>query len=132
VDSRLEHSLSPVETYGPSPTLTLYGCMTTSARLPSRFSPFVHGVTTSHFDLLLSIPHAQHIAHSIPSNQRYQACAVMENPIPPILPEGFFRTTEEVYEEVANYPIVPPEKLYEYWQGIHGSWRHRSTRAVLG
>ncbi|KAJ9145552.1 hypothetical protein NKR19_g6038 [Coniochaeta hoffmannii] len=40
----------------------------------------------------------------------------MENPIPPILPEGFFRTTEEVYEEVANYPIVPPEKLYEYWQ----------------
>jgi hypothetical protein len=43
----------------------------------------------------------------------------MESPIPPILPEGFFRTADDVYQEVASYPVVPPEKVYEYWHGIY-------------
>jgi len=34
-------------------------------------------------------------------------------------PEGFFRTTEEVFEEVASYPLVPGEKLWQYWNGIY-------------
>ncbi|KAB5549382.1 hypothetical protein GE09DRAFT_928689, partial [Coniochaeta sp. 2T2.1] len=31
------------------------------------------------------------------------------------LPAGFFRPSDEVYEEVASYRVVPPEKLHEYW-----------------
>ncbi|OIW31330.1 hypothetical protein CONLIGDRAFT_573704 [Coniochaeta ligniaria NRRL 30616] len=39
----------------------------------------------------------------------------MERPMPLILPEGFFRNTDDIYQEVASYPVVPPEKLWQYW-----------------
>jgi hypothetical protein len=35
-----------------------------------------------------------------------------------ILPKGIVLNTDRVYKEVANYPTVPPEKIYEYWHGI--------------
>ncbi|KAB5528916.1 hypothetical protein GE09DRAFT_1228662 [Coniochaeta sp. 2T2.1] len=38
-------------------------------------------------------------------------------------PEGFFRTTEEVFEEVASYPVVPGEKLWQYWNVYTTTYR---------
>jgi hypothetical protein len=35
------------------------------------------------------------------------------------MPMGFFANTQEIYDEVASYPVVPPEKIKEYW---NGSW----------
>ncbi len=34
-----------------------------------------------------------------------------------IMPEGFFGNTQEIYAEVASYPVVPPEKIKQYWHG---------------
>ena len=34
-----------------------------------------------------------------------------------IMPKGFFENTQEIYAEVASYPIVPPEKIKQYWNG---------------
>ncbi|KAB5515592.1 hypothetical protein GE09DRAFT_927903, partial [Coniochaeta sp. 2T2.1] len=31
------------------------------------------------------------------------------------LPAAFIRASNEVYEKIASYRAVPPEKLYEYW-----------------
>ncbi|KAI0125244.1 hypothetical protein BJ170DRAFT_496497 [Xylariales sp. AK1849] len=36
-------------------------------------------------------------------------------PPPMILPKGIVLNTDRVYKEVATYPTVPPEKIYEYW-----------------
>lgn len=33
------------------------------------------------------------------------------------MPEGFFGNTQEIYAEVASYPVVPPEKIKQYWHG---------------
>lgn len=35
-----------------------------------------------------------------------------------LLPKGIVENTREIYKEVASYPIVPPEKLWQYWNGI--------------
>jgi hypothetical protein len=32
-----------------------------------------------------------------------------------ILPKGILENTREIYAEVASYPIVPPEKIWQYW-----------------
>lgn len=34
-----------------------------------------------------------------------------------ILPKGFVVNSEDIYKEVASYPVVPPEKIREYWGG---------------
>jgi hypothetical protein len=34
-----------------------------------------------------------------------------------ILPKGIVENTREIYAEVASYPIVPPEKIWQYWNG---------------
>ncbi len=34
-----------------------------------------------------------------------------------LMPKGFFENTQEIYAEVASYPIVPPEKIKQYWNG---------------
>ncbi|KAI1875948.1 uncharacterized protein JN550_001444 [Neoarthrinium moseri] len=36
-------------------------------------------------------------------------------PPPMILPKGIVFNIDRVYKEVAAYPVVPPEKIYEYW-----------------
>lgn len=35
-----------------------------------------------------------------------------------ILPKGIVLNIDRVYKEVASYPTVPPEKIFEYWHGI--------------
>ncbi|KAK0628632.1 hypothetical protein B0T17DRAFT_160373 [Bombardia bombarda] len=32
-----------------------------------------------------------------------------------LLPKGFVENTREIYAEVASYPVVPPEKIWQYW-----------------
>jgi len=34
-----------------------------------------------------------------------------------LLPKGIVENTSEIYAEVAGYPVVPPEKICEYWNG---------------
>lgn len=34
------------------------------------------------------------------------------------MPRGIFGNTQEIYAEVASYPVVPPEKIKQYWTGI--------------
>lgn len=34
-----------------------------------------------------------------------------------ILPKGFVVNSQDIYKEVASYPVVPPEKIKEYWKG---------------
>lgn len=47
------------------------------------------------------------------------AFSVMDRPPPLILPEGFVRNTDEIYQEVASFDIIPPEQLWKYWHGIY-------------
>ncbi len=35
-----------------------------------------------------------------------------------ILPKGFVINSDDIYKEVASYPVVPPEKIKEYWSGM--------------
>jgi len=41
-----------------------------------------------------------------------------------VMPLGFFENTREIYAEVASYPVVPPEKIKQYWNGIWNSSLH--------
>lgn len=34
-----------------------------------------------------------------------------------MMPLGFFENTQEIYAEIASYPVVPPEKIKQYWNG---------------
>jgi hypothetical protein len=47
------------------------------------------------------------------------------------MPLGFFENTREIYAEVASYPVVPPEKIKQYWTGIWKSSLHRSLTDQL-
>ncbi len=38
------------------------------------------------------------------------------------MPMGFFENTQEIYAEVASYPVVPPEKMKQYWNGSWNTW----------
>jgi hypothetical protein len=35
-----------------------------------------------------------------------------------LLPIGILLNTTEVYEEIASYSVIPPEKLRQYWNGM--------------
>ncbi|CAM1501715.1 Fc.00g036990.m01.CDS01 [Cosmosporella sp. VM-42] len=39
----------------------------------------------------------------------------MDAGMPMILPKGIVVNSNNIYKEVANYPIVPPDKVWEYW-----------------
>jgi hypothetical protein len=45
-----------------------------------------------------------------------------------LLPKGLVVNTEDIYKEVASYPVVPPEKIWEYW---HGNRELHETYSVL-
>lgn len=38
--------------------------------------------------------------------------------MPMILPKGIVINTKNIYKEVADFPVVPPDKVWEYWHGI--------------
>jgi hypothetical protein len=46
-----------------------------------------------------------------------------------VMPEGFFGNTREIYAEIASYPVVPPEKIKQYWNGM---WHDRHRRDWVG
>ncbi|SPN99834.1 uncharacterized protein DNG_02686 [Cephalotrichum gorgonifer] len=33
-----------------------------------------------------------------------------------ILPKGFVINSDDIYKEIASYPVVPPDKIKEYWR----------------
>lgn len=43
--------------------------------------------------------------------------SVMDRPAALILPAGFVTNTKEIYQEVASYPVIPLEQLWQYWHG---------------
>lgn len=47
-----------------------------------------------------------------------------------LLPMGIFVNTTEVYEEIAGYSVVPPDKLREYWKGTNAPSRQLSVQAL--
>lgn len=42
----------------------------------------------------------------------------MDPDIPMILPKGIVINTKNIYKEVAGYPIIPTDKVWEYWHGM--------------
>jgi hypothetical protein len=44
-----------------------------------------------------------------------------------VMPMGFFANTQEIYAEVASYPVVPPEKMKQYWNGAWNTLPPRNT-----
>lgn len=47
-----------------------------------------------------------------------------------LLPMGIFLNTTEVYEEIAGYSVVPPEKLRQYWKGMDVPFRQLAIQAL--
>jgi hypothetical protein len=43
-----------------------------------------------------------------------------------VMPRGFFENTQEIYAEIASYPVVPPEKIRQYWNGIWNRSLHQT------
>lgn len=41
----------------------------------------------------------------------------MEFSVPMLLPKGIVMNASSVYKEVASYPVVPADKIWEYWHG---------------
>ncbi|PHH70149.1 hypothetical protein CDD83_5506 [Cordyceps sp. RAO-2017] len=39
----------------------------------------------------------------------------MESSVPMMLPKGIVVNTSDIYQEVARYPTVPADKVWEYW-----------------
>ncbi|KPM38794.1 hypothetical protein AK830_g7785 [Neonectria ditissima] len=39
----------------------------------------------------------------------------MDSGVPMILPKGIVMNTKNIYKEVADYSVVPPDKVWEYW-----------------
>jgi hypothetical protein len=37
--------------------------------------------------------------------------------MPMILPKGIVVNSSNIYKEVADFPLVPPDKVWEYWHG---------------
>lgn len=37
--------------------------------------------------------------------------------MPMILPKGIVINSKNIYKEVADFPLVPPDKVWEYWHG---------------
>ncbi|KAK4130167.1 hypothetical protein BT67DRAFT_452677 [Trichocladium antarcticum] len=42
-----------------------------------------------------------------------------------LMPQGFFANSHEVYAEIASYPVVPPEKIKQYWNVYTTTFRRR-------
>lgn len=38
-----------------------------------------------------------------------------------LLPKGIVTNNTDIYDEVASYPTVPPDKVYEYWHGMYAA-----------
>ena len=41
--------------------------------------------------------------------------------MPIILPQGIVINTTNIYKEVASYPVIPADKIWEYWHGMHSA-----------
>ncbi|KAM0202292.1 hypothetical protein ACHAPQ_007089 [Fusarium lateritium] len=39
----------------------------------------------------------------------------MDQSMPMILPKGIVVNSSNIYKEVADFPLVPPDKVWEYW-----------------
>ncbi|KAF4445701.1 hypothetical protein F53441_10575 [Fusarium austroafricanum] len=39
----------------------------------------------------------------------------MDSNVPMILPKGIVINSKNIYKEVADFPLVPPDKVWEYW-----------------
>ncbi|RMJ07269.1 hypothetical protein BHE90_008531 [Fusarium euwallaceae] len=39
----------------------------------------------------------------------------MDSSMPMMLPKGIVINTKNIYKEVADFPVVPPDKVWEYW-----------------
>lgn len=52
------------------------------------------------------------------NHHRIATAAVVVGMMDVALPQGIFGNTQEIYAEVASYPVVPPEKIKQYWNGI--------------
>ncbi|KAL4723990.1 hypothetical protein ACLX1H_008594 [Fusarium chlamydosporum] len=39
----------------------------------------------------------------------------MDSNMPMILPKGIVTNSKSIYKEVADFPLVPPDKVWEYW-----------------
>ncbi|KAL2023545.1 hypothetical protein VTK56DRAFT_2153 [Thermocarpiscus australiensis] len=48
-----------------------------------------------------------------------------------VLPRGFFENTREIYAEVASYPVVPPEKIRQYWNAYTTTFRRLVDPAAV-
>lgn len=46
-----------------------------------------------------------------------------------ILPKGILENTREIYAEVASYDVVPPEKIWQYW---NGEYREHDSAGIWG
>lgn len=44
-----------------------------------------------------------------------------------LLPKGIVTNTNDIYDEVASYHVVPPNKVYEYWHGMSKLSPHRHS-----
>jgi hypothetical protein len=51
----------------------------------------------------------------------------MDEILPMILPKGIVVNTKDIYKEVANFPVLPNDKLWEYWRG-----KFNTIRPCLG
>jgi hypothetical protein len=56
----------------------------------------------------------------------------MDHPATVVLPEGFLTNTKEIYQEVASYPVIPPEQLFQYWHGKHTNMTQHWCSERLG
>jgi hypothetical protein len=50
--------------------------------------------------------------------------SIMDPNMPMILPKGIVTNSENIYKEVADFPIVPPDKVWKYWHGKHIVFPH--------
>ena len=41
-----------------------------------------------------------------------------------ILPKGIVTNTSWIYDEVAKYPVVPPDQIHKYWRGEYTQCHH--------
>jgi hypothetical protein len=56
----------------------------------------------------------------------------MDRPAALILPAGFVTNTKEIYQEVASYPVIPLEQLWQYWHGNYTGARFIRPTSIFG
>jgi hypothetical protein len=57
---------------------------------------------------------------SFSSSQLAKRAATMDNADHVALPKGIVVNTSTIYQEVANFPQVPPDQVWKYWRGMLG------------